>query len=87
MVRLVNRAGSVDDGSPGRDRPTGLLEDPPMFGRFAGDVFEGGAARRRQLRLRVEGLLALGMAIVACGLTAAVWVQVLAPLAVLIGRG
>jgi hypothetical protein len=45
------------------------------------DPFEGRGARRTQARLRVEGLLALGMAIGACGLTAAVWMRTLAPLA------
>ncbi len=60
-----------------------------MFGRLAGtrDPFEGRGAARRRLRLRVEGLLALGLAIVACGLTAAVWIQALAPLAGILGLG
>ena len=44
------------------------------------DPFEGRGARRRMLRLRIEGILALGMALVACGLTAAVWIQMLQPL-------
>jgi hypothetical protein len=54
-----------------------------MIGRLvdSGDPFEGRGARRRQLRLRIEGIVALGMAIVACGLTAAVWIATLAPLA------
>ena len=42
---------------------------------------EGKGARRTQRRVHAEGLLALGMAIVACGVTAAVWLQLLAPLA------
>ncbi len=60
-----------------------------MIGRLVGprDPFEGRGARRRHLRLRVEGILALGMAIVACGLTAALWIQTLAPLAHLFGLG
>jgi hypothetical protein len=60
-----------------------------MIGRLAGsrDPFEGRGAKRRQLRLRIEGLLALGMAIVACGLTAAVWIQALAPVAKALGLG
>lgn len=37
-------------------------------------------ARRRALRLRIEGAAALAMAIVACGLTAAIWLRTLAPL-------
>jgi len=51
------------------------------------DPFEGRSARRRLLRLRVQGILALGMAIAACGLTAAVWIQTLAPMASLFGLG
>ncbi|TAK01435.1 MAG: hypothetical protein EPO36_05240 [Chloroflexota bacterium] len=51
------------------------------------DPFEGRGAKRRELRLRIEGLLALGMAIVACGLTAAVWIQALSPLKVVLGLG
>ncbi|MEK6721387.1 MAG: hypothetical protein AABZ33_12070 [Chloroflexota bacterium] len=51
-----------------------------MGGRIGGprDPFEGRGVQRRRLRLRIEGLLALGMAIAACGLTAAVWVKTLA---------
>jgi len=58
-----------------------------MVARFlhSSDPFEGRAARRKALRLRVEGLLALGMAITACGLTAAVWVQLLSPLGRVLG--
>jgi hypothetical protein len=42
---------------------------------------DGKAARRRNLRVRVEGALALTLAIAACGLTAAMWLrQVLLPL-------
>ena len=60
-----------------------------MIGRLVGprDPFEGRGASRRRLRLRVEGLLALGLAIVACGLTAAVWIQALAPVAAILGLG
>jgi hypothetical protein len=60
-----------------------------MMGRLGGmsDPFEGRGARRRQLRLRIEGILALGMAIAACGLTAALWIVTLAPLARLYGLG
>lgn len=53
----------------------------------SGDPFEGQGARRRQLRLRIEGILALGMAIAACGLTAALWIITLAPVARLYGLG
>jgi len=60
-----------------------------MIGRLAltHDPFEGRGAKRRRLRLRIEGLLALGLAIVACGLTAAVWIQALAPVAKALGLG
>lgn len=54
-----------------------------MFGRLRGpsDPFEGRGARRTHLRVRLEGLLAMALAIAACGLTAAIWVRTLAPLA------
>jgi len=58
-----------------------------MIGRLRGprDPFEGKGARRTQRRLRLEGVMALGMAIGACGLTAAVWLRTLAPLAERVG--
>ena len=58
-----------------------------MIGRLGRtrDPFEGKGARRRQIRLRVEGILAIALAIAACGLTAAVWIQVLAPMGRLFG--
>ena len=58
-----------------------------MAGRsvLSNDPFEGRGARRRAMRLRLEGLLALGMAIAACGLTAAVWIQLLSPLGRILG--
>jgi hypothetical protein len=40
---------------------------------------DGKGARRRQLRLRIEGYLALVLAIGACGLTAAMWLRQLLP--------
>jgi hypothetical protein len=49
--------------------------------RIPRDPFEGRGARRRQIRLRIEGVMALVMAIGACGLTAAMWLRTLAPLA------
>lgn len=88
MVRLVNRTGWGDDGRP-RSRPTDTLRlEDKLMKRFGGpsDPFEGRGAQRRMLRLRVEGLLALGMAIVACALTAALWIRTLAPLAGLFGQ-
>ena len=44
------------------------------------DPFEGRAAVRRQRRVRVEGFVALLLAIGACGMTAAVWLQTVARL-------
>jgi prepilin signal peptidase PulO-like enzyme (type II secretory pathway) len=54
-----------------------------MIGRLGSprDPFEGRGARRRDLRIRVESVLAFGMAIAACGLVAAMWLRILAPLA------
>jgi hypothetical protein len=40
---------------------------------------DGRGARRRQLRLRIEGFLALAIALTACGLTAAMWARQLLP--------
>lgn len=51
------------------------------------DPFEGRGARRTHLRIRVEGIFALGLAIGACGLTAALWLRTLAPLAHSLGLG
>jgi len=60
-----------------------------MFGRLRRprDPFwdEGKGARRTQRRLRAEGLIALALAIVACGVTVAVWLMTVAPLADRIG--
>ena len=58
-----------------------------MIRRVAGhrDPFEGRAARRTFLRLRLEGAVALGLAIAACGLTAAWWLLTVAPSVVRFG--
>ena len=40
---------------------------------------DGKGARRRQLRLRVEGAVALLLSIGACGLTVAMWLRQVAP--------
>jgi hypothetical protein len=56
------------------------------FGRTR-DPFEGRGARRTQRRLRIEGFIALALAIGACGLTAALWLLTLAPLAKSFGLG
>jgi hypothetical protein len=41
---------------------------------------DGKGARRRRRRLRIEGLVALTLAIVACGMMVATWIVALAPL-------
>lgn len=52
-----------------------------MLGRgLRRDPFEGTGAYRRRLRLQFEGLVALALAIVACGVAAALWIQTIAPL-------
>lgn len=59
------------------------------IGRLGGtrDPFEGVGARRTYRRLRIEGVIALLIAIVACGLTAAMWIRELVPLAHRLGLG
>jgi hypothetical protein len=55
-----------------------------MIGRLrTRDPFwdDGTGARRSHRRLQIEGFIALGIAIVACGLTVALWLRTLAPLA------
>jgi hypothetical protein len=53
-----------------------------MLGRaqIPRDPFEGSGAYRKRLRLRVEGTIAIALAMVACGLTMAMWLRTLAPL-------
>jgi hypothetical protein len=46
---------------------------------FRRDPFEGTGAQRRDLRLTIEGLIALAMSVTACGLTAALWFRAVAP--------
>ena len=46
---------------------------------------DGKGARRTHRRVQFQGLLAITMAIVAVGVTAAVWMRLLAPLATTIG--
>ena len=48
--------------------------------RIPRDPFDGSGAYRKRLRLRVEGAIAVTLAIAACGLTAALWLRTLAPL-------
>jgi hypothetical protein len=40
---------------------------------------DGRGAKRTRIRVKLESDLAFAIAIVACGLTAAAWIQVLAP--------
>ncbi len=58
-----------------------------MLGRIGSprDPFEGRGARRRHMRIRVEGVFAISLAIAACGLTLALWMRTLAPLVERIG--
>ncbi|MEP6637810.1 MAG: hypothetical protein ABJC39_00545 [Chloroflexota bacterium] len=60
-----------------------------MIGRLRGtrDPFEGKGARRTHRRLRIEGAVALAIAIAACGLTVAMWLRELAPFAHRLGLG
>ena len=53
-----------------------------MIRPFRRDPFwdDGRGARRTQRRLRLEGFVALAIAIVACGVTAALWLRTLSPL-------
>jgi hypothetical protein len=52
-----------------------------MIGRaqIPRDPFEGSGAYRKRLRLRVEGVIAISLAIAACGITAALWLRTLYP--------
>ena len=54
-----------------------------MIRPFRRDPFwdDGQGARRTHRRLQFEGFVALAIAIVACGVTAALWLTTLAPLA------
>jgi fructose-1,6-bisphosphatase/inositol monophosphatase family enzyme len=53
-----------------------------MIRPFRRDPFwdDGEGARRTQRRVRLEGFVALAIAIVACGVTAALWLRTLSPL-------
>ena len=48
---------------------------------------DGTGARRTQRRLRLEGGIALALAIAACGLTVALWLRTLAPVVHGLGLG
>jgi hypothetical protein len=73
----------------GNDGPPRRSEDQMMIRQFGRprDPFEGRGARRRQLRLRIEGVVAIGLAIAACGMVAAMWLRTLAPLVERLGFG
>ena len=53
-----------------------------MFGRtqIGRDPFEGSGAHRKNVRIRIEGWVAVALAIGACGLVAAMWFRTLLPL-------
>ena len=61
--------------------PTIRSEDSMIarFGRRDPYWDDGKGARRRNIRIRLETLLALGFAMVACGLTAAMWLRQVLP--------
>ena len=42
---------------------------------------DGTGARRSHRRVRIESFIAISIAIVACGVTVALWLRLLAPLA------
>ncbi len=48
---------------------------------------EGLGAKRTRRRVRAESLLAVGLAIAACGMVGALWLRTLAPLAPALGLG
>jgi len=52
-----------------------------MTGRLSGrnDPFEGRGAIRTRRRQQATGMLALGLAVIAVGLTAAAWVRLVLP--------
>ena len=55
-----------------------------MFGRLrTRDPWwdDGTGARKTHRRVRIESFIAFSIAIVACGVTAALWLRALAPLA------
>ena len=61
-----------------------------MFGRLrTRDPWwdDGTGARRTHRRVRIESFIAFSIAIVACGVTAALWLHALAPLASGLGLG
>jgi hypothetical protein len=49
------------------------------FGRRDPYWDDGRGARRRNVRVRLESMVALALALTACGLTAAMWLRELLP--------
>jgi hypothetical protein len=70
---------------PERGRSTAMnSREDPMIGRLrTRDPWwdDGRGARKTHRRVRIEGFIALSIAIVACGVTVALWLRTLAPLA------
>ena len=61
-----------------------------MIARLRGrDPFwdDGRGARRIHRRVRIEGAIAFALAVVACGLTVAMWLRELAPIGARLGLG
>jgi hypothetical protein len=88
IVRLPNRHARVEDGGPVTIPTAKTLPEESMLGRLyrTSDPFEGKGARRKHFRLRAEGFIAFALAVAACGLTAAMWLRILAePLAQRLG--
>jgi hypothetical protein len=50
--------------------------------RSLGDPFEGRGAQRTRVRLRIEGVIALTLAVAAFSIALALWVGTLAPFVV-----
>jgi hypothetical protein len=62
----------------------------PVIRRHGRDPWwadEGAGAKRTRRRVQAESLLAIAMAIAACGLISALWLRTLAPLGSSFGLG
>ena len=67
-----------DDVGPDRGTPGGPACSVER--NIPSDPFEGSGAHRKHLRLRIEGVIAIALAIAACGLATALWFRALLPL-------
>ncbi|MEA2611625.1 MAG: hypothetical protein QOG32_1351 [Chloroflexota bacterium] len=95
MVRLGTNARLEDDddeaGAVAPESVGGPRNQPRRHSvirrQRARDPFwdDGVGARQIQRRVRIESGIALAIAVTACGLTAALWLRTLAPLAGAIG--